>query len=105
MEQGLKVYKSLGLSNTDANGKRVAVDDPGSTLSGQMRRAGNTVIIHSADPKPFGSLMTITTNAGLVEDTPASQTFGYDPASWGKLSTSSTICSKSIRTPTSFPPT
>lgn len=52
--KGLKVYKSLGLSNTDTNGKRVAVDDP--RLDPVWAKCGDLgipVIIHSADPKPF----------------------------------------------------
>lgn len=52
--KGLKVYKSLGLSNTDANGKRVAVDDPRlDPVWAKCGELGIPVIIHSADPKPF----------------------------------------------------
>lgn len=52
--KGLKVYKSLGLSNTDVNGKRVAVDDPRlDPIWAKCGELGIPVIIHSADPKPF----------------------------------------------------
>jgi len=51
---GLKIYKSLGLSTTDVNGNRVAVDDPriapGWDKAGEL---GIPVLIHSADPAPF----------------------------------------------------
>ena len=51
---GLKVYKSLGLSNKDSNGKRVSVDDerlgPIWEVCGEL---GIPVLIHSADPFQF----------------------------------------------------
>ena len=51
---GLKVYKSLGLTNKDSKGKRVAVDDerlgPIWEVCGEL---GIPVLIHSADPFQF----------------------------------------------------
>ena len=51
---GLKVYKSLGLTNKDSKGKRVAVDDerlgPIWEVCGEL---GVPVLIHSADPFQF----------------------------------------------------
>ena len=51
---GLKVYKSLGLTNKDSNGKRVRVDDerlgPIWDVCGEL---GVPVLIHSADPFQF----------------------------------------------------
>ena len=51
---GLKVYKSLGLSNKDSKGKRVRVDDerlgPIWEVCGEL---GIPVLIHSADPFQF----------------------------------------------------
>lgn len=51
---GLKVYKSLGLRNTDVNGKRIALNDPRLdpiwALCGEL---GIPVLIHTADPKSF----------------------------------------------------
>ena len=51
---GLKVYKSVGLSNKDSNGKRVSVDDerlgPIWEVCGEL---GIPVLIHSADPFQF----------------------------------------------------
>ncbi|MFO0579838.1 MAG: amidohydrolase family protein [Polyangia bacterium] len=51
---GLKVYKSLGLTDRDASGKRIAVDDP--RLAPIWERCGELgipVLIHSGEPSPF----------------------------------------------------
>lgn len=51
---GLKIFKNLGFSVTDINGKRVAVDDP--RLDPIWKKAGELkipVLIHTADPKSF----------------------------------------------------
>lgn len=52
--RGLKVYKSLGLTDRDKSGKRIAVDDarldPIWSRCGQL---GLPVLIHSAEPAPF----------------------------------------------------
>ena len=51
---GLKIYKSLGFSVKDKDGKRVAVDDP--RLDPVWKKAGELkipVLIHTADPKSF----------------------------------------------------
>lgn len=51
---GLKIYKSLGLSAKDIEGNRIAVDD--SRLDPVWKKAGELkipVLIHTADPKPF----------------------------------------------------
>ena len=52
--RGLKVYKSLGMSNTDVHGDRIAVDDtrlePVWELCADLEIP---VLIHSADPKSF----------------------------------------------------
>ena len=51
---GLKIYKSLGMSVTDADGQRVPVNDP--RLDPIWARAGELgipVLIHTADPAPF----------------------------------------------------
>jgi predicted TIM-barrel fold metal-dependent hydrolase len=51
---GLKVFKNLGFSATDNNGKRIAIDDP--RLDPIWDKAGELkipVLIHTADPKPF----------------------------------------------------
>jgi predicted TIM-barrel fold metal-dependent hydrolase len=51
---GLKVYKNLGFSVTDVNGKRVPVDDP--RLDPIWQKCAELkipVLIHTADPKSF----------------------------------------------------
>jgi uncharacterized protein len=51
---GLKIYKSLGMSSKDINGKRIPVDDP--RLDPVWKKAGELkipVLIHTADPKSF----------------------------------------------------
>ena len=51
---GLKIFKNLGFSVTDKDGKRVAIDDP--RLDAIWKKCGELkipVLIHTADPKPF----------------------------------------------------
>ena len=57
---GLKVYKNLGFSVKDINGKRVAVDDP--RLDPIWQKCAELkipVLIHTADPKSFWDSMDI----------------------------------------------
>jgi predicted TIM-barrel fold metal-dependent hydrolase len=84
---GLKIYKSLGLSSKDINGNRIAIDDP--RLDPVWKKAGELkipVIIHTADPKPFWDEMDdknerwlelATHNRRKRSDT--------DPAPWQQL--------------------
>ncbi len=52
--KGLKIYKNLGLSLQDNEGKRVAVDDPRiDPIWKKCSELGIPVLIHSADPAPF----------------------------------------------------
>ena len=56
--RGLKIYKSLGLRNTDQEGNRIRVDDPRiDPVWAKCGELGIPVLIHSADPKPFWSPM------------------------------------------------
>ncbi|MBX2923628.1 MAG: amidohydrolase family protein [Chitinophagaceae bacterium] len=51
---GLKIFKNLGFSVKDNNGKRVTVDDP--RLDAVWAKCGELkipVLIHTADPRPF----------------------------------------------------
>jgi predicted TIM-barrel fold metal-dependent hydrolase len=51
---GLKVYKGLGLTDTDKDGKRIAVDDPRlDPIWAESGRLGFPVLIHSAEPPSF----------------------------------------------------
>ncbi|HEY9117789.1 MAG TPA: amidohydrolase family protein [Roseivirga sp.] len=52
--RGLKIFKSLGLSVEDADGKRVTVDDPRlDPVWAKCGELGIPVLIHTADPKQF----------------------------------------------------
>jgi len=52
--RGLKVYKSLGLRNKDAQGNRLAIDDARlDPIWIKCAELGIPVLIHAADPKPF----------------------------------------------------
>ncbi|WP_419933989.1 amidohydrolase family protein [Candidatus Palauibacter sp.] len=52
--RGLKIFKSLGLSITDAAGERVPVDDPRlDPIWAKAGELGIPVLIHSADPAEF----------------------------------------------------
>jgi uncharacterized protein len=51
---GLKVYKGLGLTDRDKNGKRIAVDDPRlDAIWAKCGELGLPVLIHSGEPSPF----------------------------------------------------
>ena len=51
---GLKIYKSLGLTNEDIDGNRVPIDDERiDPIWAKCGELGIPVLIHSADPKSF----------------------------------------------------
>ena len=51
---GLKVYKGLGLTDMDSNGKRIAVNDPRlDPIWAACGALGFPVLIHSAEPASF----------------------------------------------------
>lgn len=51
---GLKVYKGLGLTDEDSNGKRIAVNDPRlDPLWAECGKLGFPVLIHSDEPASF----------------------------------------------------
>ena len=55
---GLKIYKSLGLSNRDIEGNRVTIDDPRiDPVWAECGKLGIPVIIHAADPASFWNPM------------------------------------------------
>lgn len=52
--KGLKVYKQLGLDDTDNNGKRIAIDDPRlDPIWAKCGELGIPVLIHSGEPNSF----------------------------------------------------
>ncbi|MFI5131600.1 MAG: amidohydrolase family protein [Chitinophagales bacterium] len=84
---GLKIYKSLGFSVNDINGKRVKIDDP--RLDPIWKKAGELkipVIIHTADPKPFWSPMDANNERWLELATrPGRKRSDTNPAPWDTL--------------------
>lgn len=84
---GLKIYKSLGFSVRDINGKRVTVDDP--RLDPIWKKAGELkipVIIHTADPKSFWDPMDSMNERWLELAThPGRRRSNTDPAPWDTL--------------------
>ncbi len=84
---GLKIYKSLGFSVTDVNGKRVTVDDP--RLDPVWKKAGELkipVLIHTADPKSFWDPMDANNERWLELAThPNRKKEDNNPASWETL--------------------
>ncbi len=52
--KGLKIFKSLGLRNKDADGNRLAIDDSRlDPIWAKCAEMGVPVLIHAADPKSF----------------------------------------------------
>ena len=85
--KGLKVFKSLGLRNTDVSGKRLAVDDPRlSAIWEKCAELGVPVLIHSADPKPFWDEVNAENERWLELKThPRRKRSETDPASWEQI--------------------
>ena len=51
---GLKIYKSQGMLNTDSKGDRIKINDPRiDPVWAKCGELGIPVLIHAADPKPF----------------------------------------------------
>ncbi|MGZ8517380.1 MAG: amidohydrolase family protein [Chitinophagaceae bacterium] len=84
---GLKIYKSLGFSVTDIDGKRVTVDDE--RLDPVWKKAAELkipVLIHTADPKPFWDPMDENNERWLELAThPNRKKDDTNPASWETL--------------------
>ena len=62
---GLKVYKSLGLTDRDRDGNRIAVDD--TRLDPIWKACGDNgipVLIHSGEPASFWAPKTVLTSVG-----------------------------------------
>jgi predicted TIM-barrel fold metal-dependent hydrolase len=86
---GLKIYKNLGFSVKDRNGKIIAIDDP--RLDPIWEKCGELkipVLIHSADPKPFWDKLDEHNERWLELTTIPSRKRGdTDPAPWDSLIT------------------
>ena len=84
---GLKIYKSLGLRNTDINGDRVAVDDPRlDPIWEKCAELGIPVLIHSADPRSFWDPMDSLNERWLeLKLRPRRKRSNTDPAPWQQI--------------------
>jgi predicted TIM-barrel fold metal-dependent hydrolase len=84
---GLKIFKNLGLSVKDNNGKRVTVDDP--RLDAIWEKCGELkipVLIHTADPKPFWDTEDEHNERWLeIASHPGRKRSDTDPAPWETL--------------------
>lgn len=85
--KGLKIYKSLGLRNTDAKGKRIAIDDP--RIAPVWEKCGELripVLIHSADPAPFWQEYNSNNERWLeLKLRPNRKRSANDPAPWEQI--------------------
>ena len=85
--RGLKIYKSLGLRNTGANGNRIAIDDPRiDPVWAKCGALGIPVLIHSADPAPFWQDHDDNNERWLeLKLRPNRKRSDYDPAPWEQI--------------------
>lgn len=85
--RGLKIYKSLGLRNSDNQGNRVAVDDDRlDPIWAKCGELGIPVLIHSADPKSFWDPMDSTNERWLeLKTRPRRKRSDTDPAPWQQI--------------------
>ena len=84
---GLKIYKTLGISAKDISGNRIAIDDP--RLDPVWKKAGELkipVLIHTADPKPFWEPLDDKNERWLELATHSGRKRSdTDPAPWQQL--------------------
>jgi len=85
--RGLKIYKSLGLRNQDAQGNRIAVDDPRiDPVWAKCGELGIPVLIHSADPAPFWQEYDQNNERWLeLKLRPDRKRSDTDPAPWEQI--------------------
>jgi predicted TIM-barrel fold metal-dependent hydrolase len=85
--QGLKIFKSLGLSVVDSDSARVPVDDP--RIDAVWAKAGELgipVLIHSADPRQFWEPIDSTNEKWLeLKLRPRRARADDDPAPWEQI--------------------
>lgn len=85
--KGLKIFKSLGLRNKDADGKRLAIDDPRlDPIWAKCAEMGVPVLIHAADPKSFWDEMDSDNERWLELKThPRRKRTATDPAPFEQI--------------------
>lgn len=85
--RGLKIYKSLGMRYKDADGKRLAINDPRlDPIWAKCGELGIPVLIHSADPKSFWDDFDKNNERWLELKThPRRKRTANDPAPWEQI--------------------
>lgn len=85
--RGLKIYKSLGMRYKDADGKRLAINDPRlDPIWAKCGELGIPVLIHSADPKSFWDDFDKDNERWLELKThPRRKRTANDPAPWEQI--------------------
>lgn len=81
---GLKIYKSQGMNNTDSNGNRIKINDPRiDAVWEECGKLGIPVLIHAADPRQFWQPMDSTNERWLeLKLRPRRKRSDTDPAPW-----------------------
>ncbi len=80
---GLKIYKSLGMFNTDSKGNRIHIDDPRiDPVWAKCGELGIPVLIHSADPPQFWQPIDNQNERWLELKTHPGRRHDNDPVSW-----------------------
>ncbi|MBV6645380.1 MAG: amidohydrolase [Cyclobacteriaceae bacterium] len=84
---GLKIYKSLGLSNKDIDGNRIAVNDKRlDPIWAKCGELGIPVLIHAADPKSFWDPHDKNNERWLeLKLRPRRKRSATDPAPWEQI--------------------
>lgn len=85
--KGLKIFKSLGLRNKDADGNRLAIDDSRlDPIWAKCAEMGVPVLIHAADPKSFWDEMDSDNERWLELKThPRRKRTAIDPAPFEQI--------------------
>jgi predicted TIM-barrel fold metal-dependent hydrolase len=84
--KGLKIYKSLGIRNTDKKGNRIAVDDPRiDPVWQKCGELGIPVLIHSADPKQFWDAMDNQNERWLELKTHSGRRYDDKEVQWQQI--------------------
>eukprot|EP01093_Parvamoeba_rugata_P007606 TRINITY_DN222_c0_g1_i6.p1 TRINITY_DN222_c0_g1~~TRINITY_DN222_c0_g1_i6.p1 ORF type:complete len:367 (-),score=80.23 TRINITY_DN222_c0_g1_i6:2534-3634(-) len=85
--KGLKIFKSLGLRNKDADGNRLAIDDSRlDPIWAKCAEMGVPVLIHAADPKSFWDEMDSDNERWLELKThPRRKRTATDPAPFEQI--------------------
>jgi predicted TIM-barrel fold metal-dependent hydrolase len=81
---GLKIYKSQGMSNKDSKGNRIKINDPRiDPVWAECGKLGIPILIHAADPRQFWQPMDSTNERWLeLKLRPRRKRSDNDPAPW-----------------------